>query len=50
MVNRVWKKLKGWKESALSRAGKEVLIKVVAYEIIFYAMSCSRSLKVCVRS
>lgn len=25
----VWKKVKGWKEGFLSKAGKEVLIKVV---------------------
>jgi hypothetical protein len=28
--DRVWKKLKGWKERCLSKAGKEVLIKAVA--------------------
>ncbi|XP_057450409.1 uncharacterized protein LOC130741856 [Lotus japonicus] len=37
---RVWKKLKGWKEKALSRAGREVLIKAVAQAIPSYAMSC----------
>ena len=27
--DKVWKKLKGWKETMLSQAGKEVLIKAV---------------------
>lgn len=29
-IERDWKKIKGWKEKLLSRAGKEVLIKIVA--------------------
>ncbi|XP_057444459.1 uncharacterized protein LOC130736674 [Lotus japonicus] len=37
---RVWKKLKGWKEGTLSRAGREVLIKAVAQAIPSYVMSC----------
>lgn len=37
---RVWKRLKGWKEKLISRAGKEILIKSVAQAILFYAMSC----------
>lgn len=37
---RVWKKLKGWKEKCLSRAGKEILIKSVAQAIPNYIMSC----------
>ncbi|XP_057443227.1 uncharacterized protein LOC130735144 [Lotus japonicus] len=37
---RVWKKLKGWKEKALSMAGREVLIKFVAQAIPTYIMSC----------
>ncbi|XP_058784603.1 uncharacterized mitochondrial protein AtMg00310-like [Vicia villosa] len=41
-VERVWKKVKGWKEKFLSRAGKEVLIKVVAQAIPTYIMSCYR--------
>ncbi|XP_058774618.1 uncharacterized protein LOC131648901 [Vicia villosa] len=42
VVERVWKKMKGWKEKFLSRAGKEVLIKVVAQAIPNYIMSCYR--------
>jgi hypothetical protein len=30
VMDKVWKKLKGWKEKFLSRAGKETLIKAVA--------------------
>ena len=37
---RVWKKLKGWKERSLSRAGREILIKAVAQAIPSYVMSC----------
>ena len=38
--DRVWKKIKGWKEKCLSRAGKETLINVVAQAIPTYIMSC----------
>ncbi|XP_058756923.1 uncharacterized protein LOC131630149 [Vicia villosa] len=40
VVERVWKKIKGWKEQFLFRAGKEVLIKAVAQAIPTYVMSC----------
>jgi ribonuclease HI len=38
VIDRIWKKLKGWKESCLSRAGKEILIKAVAQAIPNYIM------------
>ncbi|XP_057444455.1 uncharacterized protein LOC130736669 [Lotus japonicus] len=38
--DRVWKKLKGWKEKSLSKAGREVLVKAVAQSIPSYVMSC----------
>ncbi|XP_058758795.1 uncharacterized mitochondrial protein AtMg00310-like [Vicia villosa] len=40
VVDRVQKKVKGWKEKALSKAGKEVLIKSVAQAILNYIMGC----------
>lgn len=39
---RVWSKLKGWKEKLISQASKEILIKSVAQAIPAYAMSCFR--------
>ncbi|XP_057444580.1 uncharacterized protein LOC130736815 [Lotus japonicus] len=38
--DRGWKKLKGWKERTLSRAGREVLVKSVAQAIPTYIMGC----------
>ncbi|CAK8530873.1 unnamed protein product [Lathyrus sativus] len=40
MIDRVWKKLKGWKEIVLSWSGKEVFIKVAAQAIMLYIMRC----------
>ena len=37
---RVWSKLKGWKEKLLSQAGREVLIKAVIQALPTFAMSC----------
>lgn len=39
---RVWLKLKGWKEKTQSQAGREVLINAVAQAISAYVMSCFR--------
>ncbi|XP_050900100.1 uncharacterized mitochondrial protein AtMg00310-like [Lathyrus oleraceus] len=39
VVERNWKRMKGWKEGFLSKARKEVLIKVVAQAIPSYIMS-----------
>ena len=36
---RIWKKLKGWKEKLLSQAGREILVKAVIQEIPTYTMS-----------
>ena len=37
---RIWKKLKGWKEKILSQAGHEILIKAVIQAIPTFTMSC----------
>ncbi|WJX27814.1 hypothetical protein P8452_16597 [Trifolium repens] len=40
VMDRIWKKVKGWKERCLSKAGKETLIKAVAQAIPNYILSC----------
>lgn len=40
ILERIWKRINGWGEKTLSRAGKEVLIKAVLQSISSYIMSC----------
>lgn len=37
---RIWKRIKGWNEKLLSKAGREVLVKSIVQAIPTYAMSC----------
>ena len=37
---KVWARIQGWQEKLLSKAGKEIMIKVVAQAIPTYAMAC----------
>ena len=43
-------KLLGWKENFLSNAGKEILIKEVAQDVLAYTMSCFKLLDFLVMS
>jgi hypothetical protein len=38
--DRVWKRIQGWKERMLLKAGKDILIKACAQAIPTFAMSC----------
>ena len=40
LKERVWKRVKGWKEKLLSKGGKEILIKAIAQSIPTYTMGC----------
>lgn len=40
VMDRIWKKVKGWKERFLTKVGKETLIKAVAQAIPNYILSC----------
>lgn len=48
MVDRVWNKVKRWKENFLSKVGREVLIKAVMQVFPNYIMSCIKYLRVAV--
>ena len=48
LKDKIWKKLQGWKGMLLSKAGKEILIKVVTQSIPTYTMSVFQlPLKLC---
>lgn len=38
--DRLWKKLKGWKDKLLSATSKEIVIKVVGQSLPIYSMNC----------
>lgn len=40
MQDRIWKKVKDWKEKSLCKASKNTLIKPIAQSISNYIMSC----------
>ena len=42
LPDRMWKKIRGWSDRPLSRAGKEIMLKSVIQAIPLYVMSCFR--------
>lgn len=44
LQDKLWRKIKGWKEKYLSQEGREVLIKTVTQAILNYVMSCFKIL------
>lgn len=42
LPDRMWRKIRGWSDRPLSRAGKEVMLKSVIQAIPIYVMSCFR--------
>lgn len=42
LIDKIWKKVQGWKEKFLSQVGKEILIKFVIQAIPIYMMSIFR--------
>jgi peroxiredoxin family protein len=40
LKERLWKKIQGWMERLLSKAGKDILIKACAQAIPIFAMTC----------
>jgi hypothetical protein len=40
--DRMWKRIRGWSDRPLSRAGKEIMLKSVIQAIPIYVMSCFR--------
>jgi len=49
VMDRIWKKVKGWKERFLTNKGKETLIKAVAQAIPNYILSCYKMPMGCCR-
>ena len=47
LQDRIIKRVMGWKEKTISKAGREVLIKMVAQAISTYSMSIFKLPKVC---
>ena len=40
ILERMWKRIHGWSDRPLSRAGKEIMLKYVAHAITVYVVSC----------